>query len=65
MEKKPINSDTKRKNLTFLMLMFPSLILSLLPMDINGNAFYALILKILVLGFQYFIAKNFIESVYN
>jgi hypothetical protein len=65
MEKKKVDSDTKRKNLTFLMLIFPSLILALLPMEINGNALYALVLKVLMLGFQYFVAKNFVESVYN
>lgn len=65
MEKDKVSPDTKRKNLTFLMLIFPSLVLALLPWDINGNVLYALTLKILLLGYQYFIAKNFVESVYN
>jgi hypothetical protein len=59
------NSETKRKNLTFLMLIFPSLLLAILPWEINGNVLYALIIKILLLSYQYFIAKNFVESVYN
>ncbi len=64
-ENKEIDMDTKRKNLSFLMLIFPSLLLAILPDTINGNVLYALVIKILLLGYQYFIAKNFVESVYN
>lgn len=64
-ENNKIEADTKRKNLTFLMLIFPSLLLSILPWEINGNVLYALLIKILLLGYQYFIAKNFVESIYN
>jgi len=60
-----VEADTKRKNLTFLMLIFPSLLLAILPWEINGNVLYALIIKILLLGYQYFTVKNFVESVYN
>ena len=60
-----VEPDTKRKNLTFLMLIFPSLLLAILPWEINGNILYALIVKILILGYQYFTIKNFVESVYN
>ena len=56
--------DTKRKNLTFLMLIFPSLLLALLPWEINDNAIYGLVLRILILGYQYYIAQNFVESIY-
>jgi len=64
-EKVQVTPDTKRKNLTFFMLIFPSLLLSIMPWEINGNVFYALTLKILLLFYQYFIAKNFVESIYN
>jgi len=64
-EKSEVNQDVKRKNLTFFLLIFPSLILALLPWDINGNVIYALTLKILVLLFQYYVAKNFVESIYT
>ena len=63
-KKKEVSPDTKRKNLTFFLLMFPSVLLAVLPQDVNGNVFYALSLKILVLLFQYYIVKNFVESVY-
>jgi hypothetical protein len=56
--------ETRRKNLTFLMLIFPSLLLALLPWEINDNAIYGLVLRILILGYQYYIAQNFVESVY-
>jgi hypothetical protein len=62
---KTIGPDTRRKNLTFLMLIFPSLLLAILPWEINGNVLYALVIKILLLGYQYYIAQNFVESVYN
>ena len=64
-DRKEVTPDTKRKNLTFLMLIFPSLMLAILPWEINGNVLYALVLKILLIGYQYFMIKNFVESVYN
>jgi len=64
-EDKEVSPDTRRKNISFLMLVFPSLLLALLPWEINGNVLYALVIKLLVLGYQYFMAKNFVESVYS
>lgn len=64
-DRKEVTPDTKRKNLTFLMLIFPSLLLAILPWEINGNILYALVIKILVVSYQYFMIQNFIESVYN
>ena len=55
----------KRANLSFLQLIFPSLLLVLIPLVISGNAFYSLIINILVFGYQYFLIKNFVDSVYN
>lgn len=63
--KKEVSRDTKRKNMTFFMLIYPSVLLAIIPEQINGNPFYSLVLKIMILMFQYFIAKNFIESVYD
>jgi hypothetical protein len=65
MAKDNVDPDTKKKNLTFLMLMFPSLLLAIIPETINGGVAIALLLKVLVLGFQYVLVQNFIESVYN
>ena len=64
-DQKEVTSDTKRKNLTFLTLIFPSLLLAILPWEINGNVLYALVIKILLIGYQYFMIQNFVESVYN
>jgi len=64
-KKKEVSRDTKRKNLTFFTLMFPSLLLAMIPESINGSVLYSLALKIMVVFFQYFLLKNFIESVYD
>jgi len=64
-EKIEVTPETRRKNLTFIMLIFPSLILAILPWDIGGNTLWALLIKVLLLGYQYIIAKNFVESIYN
>lgn len=64
-EKKVVNKDVRRANLTFLQLIFPSFLLVLIPGSINGNIFYALILKILVFGYGYFITQQFVNSIYS
>lgn len=65
MVKETLDKETKRKNLTFIMLMFPSLLLAIMPSTIDGNAIYGLVIKVLLIGYQYFIAKSFVESAYN
>lgn len=64
-EKKKVDKETRRANLTFLQLIFPAFLLVLIPSEINGNAFYGLILKILVFGYQYFITQQFVKSLYS
>lgn len=56
---------TKKKNLSFFLIMFPSALLAVIPSSFNGNIFYPIVLKVLILFYQYFIAKNFIESAYD
>lgn len=64
MEKK-IDVLTKRKNMSFFLIMFPSALLALIPNSFNGNIFYPIVLKVLILFYQYFIVKNFVESAYD
>lgn len=64
-EKKVVDAVAKKKNLSFFLIMFPSALLALIPSNFNGNIFYPLILKVLILYYQYFIAKNFVESAYE
>jgi len=64
-EKKIVDKEVKRANLTFLQLIFPAFLLVLIPSDINGNILYGLVLKILVFGYQYFITQQFVNSIYN
>jgi len=65
MEKKEINQDTKRKNLSFFLMIFPSVLLAIIPDDFGGNFLYPLVIKLLILLYQYLIIKNFVESVFN
>ncbi len=64
-DKPKVDSLTKRQNISFLMIMFPSLLLSILPGQINGSVIYALLLKVLVLGYQYVMTQNFVKNVYE
>lgn len=64
-EKKEVDKETRRANLTFLQLIFPAFLLVLIPSEINGSVFYGLILKILIFGYQYFITQQFVNSIYN
>ena len=64
-ERKKVDKETRRANLTFLQLIFPAFLLVLIPSNIGGNIFYPLILKILIFGYQYFITQQFVNSIYN
>jgi hypothetical protein len=64
-EKKNIDADTRRKNMSFLQLIFPVFLLLLIPSSINGSTLYPLVLKILIFGYQYFITQHFVNSLYN
>ena len=64
-EKKVVDLVTKRKNLSFFLIMFPSVLIAITPSSFGSNVLYPLVLKILLLFYQYFIAKNFVESAYD
>jgi hypothetical protein len=64
-EKKEINPETKRKNLSFFLMIFPSVLLAIIPQTFGENVIYPLVVKMLILIYQYFIIQNFVESVYN
>jgi len=64
-KKKIVDRTVKRANITFLQLIFPAFLLVLIPSEINGNAIYGLLLKILIFGYQYFITQQFVNSIYN
>jgi len=61
---KKLDDDDRRKNKSFFHLIFPVLILALLPSNINGTVWYAIALKVLVFFWIYVNMKNFVESVY-
>jgi len=63
-KEKQDEKDVKRKNLSFLSLIFPSLLLAIIPLEIGGSIISGLVVKIIILGYQYYMLQNFIESVY-
>ena len=63
--KKVVDTDTRRANLSFLQLIFPTFLLVLVPSTINGDAFYPLLFKLLLFGYQYYITQSFVKSMYS
>jgi hypothetical protein len=64
-EKKEVNKEVKRANLSFLQLIFPSFLLVLIPNTFGTNWIYPFVLKVLIFGYQYYIAQHFVDSMYN
>jgi len=65
MEKKVVNPETRRKNLSFFLLIFPSVLLAIIPDNFGSNVAYPLVVKMMILIYQYIVMQNFVESVYN
>lgn len=64
-EVKKVDPATRRANLSFLQLIFPSFLLVLMPGTFGGNVIYPLVLKILIFGYQYFLIQHFVSSIYD
>ena len=64
MEKKKVEPEVKRANLSFLQLIFPSFLLLLIPMVIKSTL-SMMVIQVLVFGYQYYMLQNFINSTYN
>ena len=64
-EKVEVDPITRRANLSFLQLIFPSFLLVLIPTYVNGNWLYPMILKFLIFGYQYYLIQQFVNSMYN
>jgi len=62
---KKVDPEVKRANLSFLQLIFPAFLLVLIPNEFGSNVLYPLLLKVLIFSYQYFLVKNFVDSVYN
>jgi len=65
--KKEVETETRRKSLSFFFLFFPIVLLAVLSFIPNSNlsfgqAFILIIAKFLVIIFQYVAIKNFVES---
>jgi hypothetical protein len=63
--KKKVDPATRRANLSFLQLIFPSFLLVLMPATFGGNIIYPLVLKLLIFGYQYFLIQHFVSSIYD
>ncbi len=57
--------DSKKKILTFFMIFFPSVILSIIPTQINDSNIVSLGIKLCLLMLQFVILKNFIDTYYD
>ncbi len=62
---KKVDPEVKRANLSFLQLIFPCFLLVLIPNEFGSNVLNPLLLKVLIFSYQYFLVKNFVDSVYN
>jgi uncharacterized membrane protein len=63
-EKKQVDVETKRANLSFLQLVFPSFLLVLLP-RLVPSTIAQLVLGVLIFGYQYYLIQSFVKSMYN
>jgi hypothetical protein len=59
------NVDTQKKTLTFFMIFFPSVIISVIPSMINDSFVISLGIKFCLLLLQLVILKSFIDTYYD
>jgi len=57
--------DIKRKTLTFFLLFFPSIIIAIIPSEINGYIWISIGLKFCLLFYQFVTIKNFTDLHYD
>jgi hypothetical protein len=58
--------EKRRANFTFLLIMFPSLLLCIVSaFSKNIEPSFVIVFDVLILIFQYFVVKWFVESVYK
>jgi len=55
----------KQKFLTYFLLLFPSIIISAVPTEINGSIMQGLAIKVLILFLQFVIIKSFVDRYYG
>jgi hypothetical protein len=63
-DKNKIDAETRRANLSFLQLIFPSFLLVILPM-ITTSPLTQLVLGITVFSYQYYLIQSFVKSIYS
>lgn len=61
-KKKKLTPEERAKTLSVLILLFPSLLLAIIPSTINGDAVSPLFIKILLFIYQYSIINNYVKS---
>jgi len=60
-----IDVDSKKKMLTFFLLFFPSILIAIIPSEINGQVFLSFGIKGCILLYQLVVLKNFIDTHYE
>ena len=66
MEKKQEpQEDIQRKFLSYFILFFPTLIISVIPSQINGAVYLSFAIKLLLAFYQFITIKNFVDRYYG
>jgi len=65
MKKQDVDEGTRKKMLSLFILFFPSLIIAVVPNEIDNGVIIPLVLKGLILFLQFVIIKNFVDTHYG
>jgi len=65
MKEKEVNKEQKRKILSLFLLFFPTLIIAVIPSQINTSILLPMALKGLLAFYQFIALKNFLDTHYG
>jgi len=60
-----IERDIKPKMLTLFILFFPSILIAIIPSEIGMNYIMSIVIKALLVFYQFVVLKNFVDKHYN
>jgi hypothetical protein len=59
------DENERKKMFTIFILFFPSILIGLVPENINGSIWVGISLKALLVFYQFVVLKNFIDAHYD
>jgi len=65
MKKKKVKEEDTSKVFTLFLLFFPTIIIAVIPSEINGSFLLSLSLKLLLAFWQFIAFKSFVDSYYR